>query len=426
MIAGLGGIFAEALHDVVTFPLPVSRGFIEAGLAKGQPGAGAGQPPVEAPGCFEAFVDLLEGCRRPRWRLATGCRRSTSIPSSWAHPAPSRWMRWWCRGHERPVHRHLPRAQHRRGDRGTRPGHRGRAKRGDAAGSDPRRRRSWPTSSAPWRPSTTLVTGCSPCGSAWRKQPSAHDAGQFLNMIFGNTSLHDDVVLKDVAVPEAWPQLRRPRHDIADLRRRLQVGVAGTDRLGAEAPRHAGRAVGRAGGTTGAGRARFHQGRPRPGRPAFFPLRRPGRACAAGVARGARSTGHPTRYIPSVTGDLDAMRRQVGLARDAGSGLRDDRTDDLRLPGDADAAADLPGHGVFRPSQHGRRGPHCAGAADRRAVPAAGRGCRDLPQLRRPVRLFAGDVPASGGKCAAARRRHEGGPAGAGWRHDAGADRGNS
>jgi ribulose-bisphosphate carboxylase large chain len=41
-------------------------------------------------------------------------------------------------------------------------------------------------------------------------------------------------------------------------------------------------------------------------------------ACAAGVARGVRSTGHPTRYIPSVTGDLDAMRRQVGLARDEG------------------------------------------------------------------------------------------------------------
>ena len=30
-----------------------------------------------------------------------------------------------------------------------------------------------------------------------------HDAGQFLNMIFGNTSLHEDVVLKDVSVPDS-------------------------------------------------------------------------------------------------------------------------------------------------------------------------------------------------------------------------------
>ena len=37
-------------------------------------------------------------------------------------------------------------------------------------------------------------------------------------------------------------------------------------------------------------------------------------ACAAGVARGVRSTGHPTRYIPSVTGDLDQMRRQIAMA----------------------------------------------------------------------------------------------------------------
>ena len=29
-----------------------------------------------------------------------------------------------------------------------------------------------------------------------------HDAGQFLNMLFGNTSLHEDVVLRDVEVPE--------------------------------------------------------------------------------------------------------------------------------------------------------------------------------------------------------------------------------
>jgi acetate---CoA ligase (ADP-forming) len=59
MIAGLGGIFAEALHDVSTFPLPVSRAFIEAGLAKGSLGRILTSPRWKHPGSFSAFVDLL-------------------------------------------------------------------------------------------------------------------------------------------------------------------------------------------------------------------------------------------------------------------------------------------------------------------------------------------------------------------------------
>ncbi len=42
------------------------------------------------------------------------------------------------------------------------------------------------------------------------------------------------------------------------------------------------------------------------------------RACAAAVARGARSTGHPTRYVPSLTGSLDELRRQARLSREEG------------------------------------------------------------------------------------------------------------
>jgi acetate---CoA ligase (ADP-forming) len=61
LIAGLGGIFAEALQDVVTFPIPVSRGFIEAELAKGSLGRVLASPRWKHAGTGEAFVDLLEG-----------------------------------------------------------------------------------------------------------------------------------------------------------------------------------------------------------------------------------------------------------------------------------------------------------------------------------------------------------------------------
>jgi ribulose-bisphosphate carboxylase large chain len=145
------------------------------------------------------------------------------------------------------------------------------------------------------------------------------DAGQLLNMVFGNTSLHDDVVLKDVAIPDGFVQrFGGPRHGISELRSRLRVG---------------GRAL--------TGSALKPQGLPAEGLAALAEhLARGGldfikddhgladqaysrfaervSACAAGVARGVRSSGHPTRYVPSLTGNLDQLRVQAGLARDLG------------------------------------------------------------------------------------------------------------
>jgi acyl-CoA synthetase (NDP forming) len=59
LIAGLGGIFAEALHDVTTFVLPVSRTAIESGLAKGSLGRVLASPRWKHPDAAGAFVDLL-------------------------------------------------------------------------------------------------------------------------------------------------------------------------------------------------------------------------------------------------------------------------------------------------------------------------------------------------------------------------------
>jgi ribulose-bisphosphate carboxylase large chain len=146
-----------------------------------------------------------------------------------------------------------------------------------------------------------------------------HDAGQLLNMVFGNTSLHDDVVLKDIEIPESLSQVfGGPRHGIAELRARLKLhGHALT------------------------GSALKPQGLPATGLAMLAEhLARGGldfikddhgladqdysrfaervTACAEAVARGARSTGHPTRYVPSLTGNLDQLRAQVALARQVG------------------------------------------------------------------------------------------------------------
>jgi ribulose-bisphosphate carboxylase large chain len=146
-----------------------------------------------------------------------------------------------------------------------------------------------------------------------------HDAGQLLNMAFGNTSLHDDVMLADIAVPEALIQtLGGPRHGIASLRQRLDLhhraltcsalkpqGLP-VDRLALLAERFA---------RGGLDFIKDDHGLADQG---YSPFADRVRACTEGVVRGVRSTGHPTRYIPSLTGSLDQMRSQASLSRDLG------------------------------------------------------------------------------------------------------------
>ncbi len=141
------------------------------------------------------------------------------------------------------------------------------------------------------------------------------DAGQLMNMLFGNTSLQDDVVLHDVDVP---PVFAGPRQGLAALRSRL--GVSGraftgsalkpqglpVERLAQLAERFA------RGGLDfikdDHGLANQH----------YSPAAERIPAVAKAVERAVRVTGHPTRYIPSLSGDLDAMRAQMRLARDCG------------------------------------------------------------------------------------------------------------
>ena len=48
------------------------------------------------------------------------------------------------------------------------------------------------------------------------------EAGQLLNMLFGNTSLHEDVTLHDVVFPQELIQaFGGPRHGLHELRRRV-------------------------------------------------------------------------------------------------------------------------------------------------------------------------------------------------------------
>ncbi len=146
-----------------------------------------------------------------------------------------------------------------------------------------------------------------------------NDAGQLLNMLFGNTSLHDDVVLHDVALPAAVESaFGGPHHGVAGLRERvgahrraltcsaLKPQGLTAERLGVLAERFARGGIDYIKDDHGLADQDYSRFADRV------------QACAAGVARATQATGHPTRYVPSLSGDLNAMRRQIGLARELG------------------------------------------------------------------------------------------------------------
>jgi ribulose-bisphosphate carboxylase large chain len=139
------------------------------------------------------------------------------------------------------------------------------------------------------------------------------DAAQLLNMLFGNTSLHDDVELADVEIPpELSASFGGPRHGIAGLRRRVAAeGRALTcsalkpqglspERLGALAARFA------------VGGVDFIKDDHGLADQAYSPFGQRVRACTAALR------GHATHYVPSLSGSLDAMRAQLSLAREEG------------------------------------------------------------------------------------------------------------
>ena len=139
------------------------------------------------------------------------------------------------------------------------------------------------------------------------------DAGQLVNMLFGNTSIHDDVVLHDADIPdEVAAVFGGPRHGLDGLRRR--VG-AGRRALTCSAIKPQGLApaqlaeIARRFADGGIDYVKDDHGL---ADQSYSPFA----ARVAAIAAALR--GKTAHYVPSITGDLDAMRAQVAVARDAG------------------------------------------------------------------------------------------------------------
>ena len=145
------------------------------------------------------------------------------------------------------------------------------------------------------------------------------DPGQLINMLFGNTSIHDDVVLHDAEIPaELIKSFGGPRHGLHGLRQKVGAGDRALtcsalkpqglppEKLAALAEQFA---VG------GVDYIKDDHGL---ADQAYSPFAARVAAIAPALRAAQRATGRAARYVPSLSGDLDSMRRQVAVAREFG------------------------------------------------------------------------------------------------------------
>jgi ribulose-bisphosphate carboxylase large chain len=141
------------------------------------------------------------------------------------------------------------------------------------------------------------------------------DAGQLLNMLFGNTAIHDDVTLWDVELPgELVRAFGGPRHGIEGLRRRVgaprrALTCSALKPQGLPPHALAALAIGLARG--GIDYVKDDHGL---ADQAYSPFA----ARAEAITGALRRLGSLTHYVPSLCGDLDSMRGQIAIARGLG------------------------------------------------------------------------------------------------------------
>ena len=140
------------------------------------------------------------------------------------------------------------------------------------------------------------------------------EPGQLLNMLFGNTSMQEDTVLVDAAFPEEFAAaFHGPNIGLEGLRAR--VGAKGRA-LTCSALKPQGSSPAELAALAG----RFADGgidyiKDDHGLAdqSYSPFADRVRACAEAVEKSAARTGVPTRYLPSLNGNLDSLRKQIRL-----------------------------------------------------------------------------------------------------------------
>ena len=132
------------------------------------------------------------------------------------------------------------------------------------------------------------------------------DAGQLLNVLFGNTSLHDDVVLHDVEVPPGLAKtLGGPAVGIDGLRARLRAYGRPVTLTNLKPQGLSPSALAELAASLAAGGVDLIKDDHALADQPFCPFSERAPRVADAVRAASRRTGVPTRYCPNLTGDLD-------------------------------------------------------------------------------------------------------------------------
>ena len=146
------------------------------------------------------------------------------------------------------------------------------------------------------------------------------EPGQLMNMLFGNSSIHADIMLEDVELP--WEMLAAfggPRAGISGLRDRAGRGRGALTCAAIKPQGLSPAALADLTFRLGLGRIDFIKDDHALADQAYAPFLDRVIACSAAARRAASETGHPTRYAPNLSGNLDQLRRQAAIA--LGEGL---------------------------------------------------------------------------------------------------------
>ena len=144
------------------------------------------------------------------------------------------------------------------------------------------------------------------------------EAGQLLNMLFGNTSLQTDVTLIDADFPEEIAKhFGGPHHGLAGLRARVKAkGALSSTALKPQGLPPA--ELAKLAGAIALGGIDVIKDDHGIADQRYSPFADRVPAVAEAVAKAAEKTGTPTLYMPSLNGNLDAFRRQIAVCRAAG------------------------------------------------------------------------------------------------------------
>ncbi|HEY7297492.1 MAG TPA: RuBisCO large subunit C-terminal-like domain-containing protein [Xanthobacteraceae bacterium] len=141
------------------------------------------------------------------------------------------------------------------------------------------------------------------------------DAGQLMNMLFGNTSIHDDVVLADVEFPDGLlGAFGGPRHGPEGLRRRVGAGPRALTCSALKPQGLPPKKLADLARRLAEGGIDYVKDDHGLADQAYSPFA----ARVTEIAAALREIDATSRYVPSLSGDLDAMRAQIALARAAG------------------------------------------------------------------------------------------------------------